>query len=750
MSRPGIDADRYFVPYPIIGSLNNSFVTKVLIAIFTYVAIFSIVLTTISPNRYDLEPGDIPDMPIRATRDIVDEVITQDRIDEAIASVLPVYVLKENVETEVVDEANRIFEEFLHIRELVRQRTVESERLPTSESETPPQDTNVQDGTNQDSTTQDNTGQDTTQSPEVEKPPILDGLFLNQLRTHLSIQLSDEELLTSITTDQLQLDELKNHISRAISDTLALRIKQENLLEAQSAMREEMMRLPLSNEVRLLGATIGVTLIRPNMVYDNAATEAERTDAAERVEKVIYRKGQYIAQAGQPITEHQIILLRQLGLLDQVNISLIIGIGIVLLVIYIMVILYLFYFEKELCEQPPLLLMLSLIACLTLGLGYVTSAIDPYLVPFAVGGMLIAVLLHSRAAMVINIALGLLLGLMLGGQLNTAIIAVVTGMLGIYMANKLQNRNSLIWLGAGLGSASMLLIWGIELILVGNWLTALQSSVWGLGSGMLAAVLTVGTLPIWENLFGVITPVRLVELSNPNTPLLKRMLTEAPGTYHHSIIVANLAESAADSIGANGLLARVGAYYHDVGKLKRPHYFKENMMSSENPHDKISPALSTNIITSHTKEGLDMAKKYHVPRVLHDFITQHHGTSPVTYFYHKAKTTNGKDAKLDEFRHKGQKPKTPEVAIVMMADTVEAAVRALPDPTPGKVEGLIRKLLKEKLEDGQLDECHLTLKNLDSIANAFTNVICGIFHERVEYPEVNLKAEENKIDDPGY
>ncbi len=385
-----------------------------------------------------------------------------------------------------------------------------------------------------------------------------------------------------------------------------------------------------------------------------------------------------------------------------------------------------------------------------LGLGYITSAIHPYIVPYAVGGMLLAVLLNTRVAMVLSIALSLLLGLMLGGQLNIVMISISISMLGIYMANKLQSRNSLVWLGLGLGSASMLLIYGIELILTGNWLTALQSSVWGLGSGMFAAVLTVGTLPIWENLFGVITPIRLIELSNPNTPLLKRMLTEAPGTYHHSIIVANLAESAADSIGANGILARVGAYYHDVGKLKRPHYFKENMISSENPHDKINPALSTNIITSHTKEGLDLAKKYHVPRVLHDFITQHHGTSPVTYFYHKAKTSDFKDTKLEAFRHKGPKPKTPEVAIVMMADTIEAAVRALPEPTPDKVEALIRKLLKEKLEDGQLDECHLTLKNLNSIADAFTNVICGIFHERVEYPEINIKEEEQQIDDSGY
>ena len=745
MSRSGLTPNRYFFRNPIIGVLNNSLVTKILIAIFTYVAVFSMIVTIISPNRYDLKPGDIPDMPIMATRDIIDEVTTQRRIDEAKASVLPVYVLRENIESEVLEEVNKIFEEFLLIQEIVRQRTIQSENLPSSEPASPPQDATVPD-----STTSETTGQDIEQPLEVEKPSILDEFLMDQLRTDLSIQLSDEELITSVTTEQSELDKLKNNISIAISNTLALRIKQENLLEAQSALREEIMRLPLSNEVRLLGATIGVSVIRPNMVFDQAATEIERTQAAERVSPVIYRRGQYIASAGQPITEHQIILLRQLGLLDQVNIPLIIGIGIVLLVVYFMVILYLFFFEKELCEQPPLLLMISLITCLALGLGYITFSIHHYLVPFSVGGMLIAVLLHNRIAIVINIALGILLALMLEGQLTTAIVAIVTGMIGIYWANKLHSRNSLLWLGIGLGAATMLLILGMELILAGNFLTSLQASAWGLGSGMLAAVLTVGTLPIWENLFGVITPLRLVELSNPNTPLLKRMLTEAPGTYHHSIIVANLAESAADSIGANGLLARVGAYYHDVGKLKRPHYFKENMISKENPHDKINSALSTNIITSHTQEGLDLAKKYRVPRVLHDFIAQHHGTSPVTYFYHKAKTTENADAKLEAYRHKGPKPKTPEVAIVMMADTVEAAVRSLPEPTPEKVEVLIRKLLKDKLEDGQLDECNLTLKNIETIANAFINVICGIFHERVEYPDINLKAEGSEPNDSGY
>jgi hypothetical protein len=241
----------------------------------------------------------------------------------------------------------------------------------------------------------------------------------------------------------------------------------------------------------------------------------------------------------------------------------------------------------------------------------------------------------------------------------------------------------------------------------------------------------------------------MIELSNPNHPLLKRLLREAPGTYHHSIIVANLAENAAQAVGANGLLARVGAYYHDVGKLNRPYYFRENQLTSENPHDKLNPTLSTNIITSHTKDGVKLAQKYRIPKVIQDFILQHHGTTPVIYFYHKAKNNN-KDVRLDDFRYTGPKPQSPETAIVMLADTVEAAVRTLPDPTPGKIEGLIRKLIKERLEDGQLDECHLTLKDLDSIATAFKDVLCGIFHERVEYPDVDLKEERDEDDDGGH
>ncbi|NLC44098.1 MAG: HDIG domain-containing protein, partial [Clostridiales bacterium] len=275
---------------------------------------------------------------------------------------------------------------------------------------------------------------------------------------------------------------------------------------------------------------------------------------------------------------------------------------------------------------------------------------------------------------------------------------------------------------------------------------SIYSSLWGSLGGILAAILTIGTLPVWENLFHVVTPIKLVELGNPNQPILKRLLMETPGTYHHSIIVANLAESAAEAIGANGLLARVGAYYHDIGKLERPYFFKENQLSSENPHDKLDPELSMRVITSHATDGLELAKKHKVPAKIQNFILEHHGTSPVVYFYHKAKKDNP-EIELKDFRYNGPRPRSKETAIVMMADISEAAVRAMTDHTPAKIEALIRKLIREKLDDGQFDDCDISIGDMSTIAITFTNVISGIFHERVKYPTVDLNAEREKITD---
>lgn len=233
----------------------------------------------------------------------------------------------------------------------------------------------------------------------------------------------------------------------------------------------------------------------------------------------------------------------------------------------------------------------------------------------------------------------------------------------------------------------------------------------------------------------MLSPLRLLELSNPNHPLLRKLLIETPGTYHHSVIVGNLAEAAAEAVGANGLLCRVGAYYHDVGKTKRPQFFIENQMA-ENPHDKISPNLSKSIIISHAKDGYEMLREYNIPTPICDIAAQHHGTTLLKYFYHQAREqSDGAQVLEADYRYPGPKAQFKEAAIVGIADCVEAAVRSLARPSPERVENMVRKIIQDRLEDGQFDECDLTFKELDLIARSICETLQGIFHSRIEYPE---------------
>ena len=243
-----------------------------------------------------------------------------------------------------------------------------------------------------------------------------------------------------------------------------------------------------------------------------------------------------------------------------------------------------------------------------------------------------------------------------------------------------------------------------------------------------------------EGAFHLATPSKLLELSNPNHPLLRRLLIEASGTYHHSIIVANLAEAAAEAVGARPLLARAGAYFHDIGKLKRPLYFKENQIG-ENPHEHTNPYVSAAIVTAHTRDGLIMAQQARLPLEIQDIIVEHHGDTPVAFFYHKAvQQADGQAVDISDFRYDGKRPHTMESAIIMLADTVEAAVRSMPDPTPEAIRAFIAKLVKGKMEDGQLDNAPLTLKDITLISDAFATVLNGVFHERIEYPTISPNA----------
>ena len=354
--------------------------------------------------------------------------------------------------------------------------------------------------------------------------------------------------------------------------------------------------------------------------------------------------------------------------------------------------------------------------------------------------MLLSILVESRLSLLLNLCLTILISIITGNNITFMATALIGGTVGAFSVVNTQQRSNIFVSGIAVSIINMITIAGIGFINSSEIMQTLTFGLYGLLNGLFSSIITVGTLPLWESVFSVITPLKLLELSNPNQPLLKRLLLEAPGTYQHSIIVGNLSESAADAIGSNSLLARAGAFYHDIGKTKRPYFFKENQLTSDNPHDKLKPSLSATIITDHVKDGIELAKKHKLPIEVRNFIEEHHGNTLVAYFYHKAKTgDNAHNVDENKYRYGGQKPKTKETAIVMIADSVEAAVRSISSPTKETIEELIEKIIQGKLKDGQLDECNITLKDLDIIKKTFLKVILSIFHERIEYPDMDIK-----------
>jgi len=290
--------------------------------------------------------------------------------------------------------------------------------------------------------------------------------------------------------------------------------------------------------------------------------------------------------------------------------------------------------------------------------------------------------------------------------------------------------------GLVIGFANMSYLIGMGLVRGLDFNIYIAESLFGLVNGVMSAVIVTGVLPIFENTFKITTDISLLELADLNHPLLKDMVMEAPGTYHHSLVVGNLAEAACEAIGANSLLARVGSYFHDIGKIEKASYFSENQSIDGSAHDKLSPTMSSLIITNHVKNGVELAQKHKLNKKIIDIIKQHHGTGLVFYFFKRALEKIPDEVVGEQsFRYPGPKPQTKEAACVLLADSVEAASRALDEPTPSRIKGLVRKIINNKFIDGQLDECDLTLRDLEKISEVFIHILTGIFHTRVEYPE---------------
>jgi len=401
-------------------------------------------------------------------------------------------------------------------------------------------------------------------------------------------------------------------------------------------------------------------------------------------------------------------------------------------------ILFLYFFRRNIYDSNSYLMLFALLFAaevLLLNAVFSQEFLSRYLVPLTIASMLATILFDEEVGLALTISLGMLVGVLSGFKLDIAFVTIISGVVAGFSVRKVRHRHEfyrpILYLCLTYGG-SVYIIESLKLTPPAE----LINHVWlAVTNGFLSPILTIGLLPLFESGFGITTDVTLLELSDLNRPLLKRLALEAPGTYHHSIMIGTLAEDAAEAIGANSLLARVGSYYHDIGKMLKPEYFVENQVGAVNKHENLSPTMSSMILEAHVKEGVELAKRHNLPQSIIDFITGHHGTSVMSYFYGKAQNEENSIADIKDFQYPGPNPRTKEVAIVMLADSVEAASRTLDEPKPSRLRNLVHKIFMDKFDSGYLENSNLTLRDLKNIEDSFVRVLIATFHRRIKYPE---------------
>ncbi len=491
------------------------------------------------------------------------------------------------------------------------------------------------------------------------------------------------------------------------------------------------------------------SIIRPNILYDAEETNKRIKEAIARVPlaKGTVLEKEKIIGSNERVTEEHIQKLTSLAeektrregaSSDWAFLRPLAGKMILISVAVFFLLIYLFLAEKEVFDNPKLLLMVFICLLLVTFSSFEISefALSEYLIPVAIAPMLLTIFFNPSLAFMGTVTLAILLGGLLGNAYTTTFLTLTVGTMSILSVKKVRSRSwlfkSIIWITMGY----IIAISGLELLRYSSFEELSMKLLQGIINGFLIPILTYGLSVIFEYLFDMTTDATLLELSDLNRPVLRKLALRAPGSYHHSILVGSLAEAAAEAIGANSLLARVGAYYHDIGKMEKPEYFVENQKGGRNPHEKLSPSMSVLILVSHVKRGLEIAQEQGLPKEIQAFIPQHHGTNLVSYFYNKAvEKSDGKEVNKIDYRYPGPKPQTKETGIVMLADAVEAASRTLKDPSVSRLRNLVSNIIDERFNKCELDESPMTLRELNQIKEAFVQILTGIFHGRIEYPD---------------
>ena len=591
---------------------------------------------------------------------------------------------------------------------------------------------------------------------EIKKPPG----SVAQLTGKLPVPLTPASLSLLLNMPSDGLMALRSAAERQVGPAMAqeLRDTPSDLPRARETVNAEVRRLPFSSAERVALAELVGGALRPNRLLNARRTERLREE--ERMNVAPVRRtilhGEVVAHKDDKITPDQIEQLLALGLqqpaLDPSRIA---CLGLLLAFLVLIFSLYLREYHATAYGDFRLLCVLAGLATLSvigvkLGVGVLGIKLSSPAVGYlnmlwiATAAMLVSALIGPHVAVALAALLSVGVGLGLDIELRFVAASFASGLAGIYAASHLRDRSSLVRMGLTVTGANVVLA-----VLLGGLsgdppASLLTGIVWAVSGGIGAALLFWLGVALLERPLGVTTHVGLLELCDTNRPVLKKLLMEAPGTYHHSRVMATLCESAAEAVGADPLLVRTMAYYHDIGKTRRPQFFVENQRV-ENVHDRLNPSLSMLVIAAHVREGVEMARELKLPPPIVDGIREHHGTGLVAFFYHQAAGVQGPSADLEQqFRYDGPKPRTKETAILMLADGVEAASRVFVKATPAQIDELIARILQDRLKDGQLDECDLTLRDLDRISKSFSHALTAILHSRIEYPTVITATEARK------
>ncbi|MDQ0414461.1 putative nucleotidyltransferase with HDIG domain [Mesobacillus stamsii] len=704
-------------------NLLNIKIFRILLFLLIGIIMYSAMYSNVKPEKLNLELFSVSEKTIRSPVTIEDKESTEANRREAVEQVNDVYRVKKEYAQNRVDLVTSIFDSVSEVNTEAQEKMDQLKKSAAEDTAAP-------------------------QVPTIEEKIQI---LKTKLTDNETKSLSDDVFIALLEAPKEEWQIAKDLTVTAVNNTMKRSVPADEVENAKLNVEEELKYTSLNGSLKRAVIEIGRYAVVQNEFYDPDATDELRQQSMDSVEPVRILEGQILVSEGQLISRDIYKKLQLVGLLKSGNSSKpFIGLG--MLTALILFGLYVFFKEMDNAEKKQKnLLLFSIIFITSILLMKLVSLFDNfeyseigYLFPAAMGAMLIKILINERLALLQVVILSIIGTIIFNegitGTLNVSlgIYILLSGLAAILFLQKQNRRTKILQAGLFVSVINLIVIFSI-LFLRNSQYSGLEYGFYltaAFISGIVSAVLTIGLQPFFEAGFGILSTMRLIELSNPNHPLLRKILTEAPGTYHHSVMVANLSEAACEAIGANGLLARVGCYYHDIGKTKRPQFFIENQINMDNPHDKLPALTSKNIIIAHATDGAEMLRKHRMPKEIIDIAEQHHGTTLLKFFYHKA-TKSGHEGKEEDFRYPGPKPQTKEAAVIGIADSVEAAVRSMNHPTHEQIETLVAKIIRDRLQDNQLSECDITLKELDTVADTLCETLKGIFHSRIEYPEMN-------------